>query len=83
MDEAEREHTTSEMMDLLIENKGHRYVLLGPTEEVRRGRTMIFDACERIWIRISGHSPSDQLHRETVLKMLDRGAKVEPKIPLA
>lgn len=42
------------------------------------GRASIFDIVDRSWIRIIGNDPGDTLHKETVRKMLDRGAKVVP-----
>lgn len=51
---------------------------IGPPDEVRMGRASIFDIVDRSWIRIIGNDPGDTLHKETVRKMLDRGAKVVP-----
>ncbi len=83
MSKYEGELTVLQIVDVLVENRDGRYVLVGPIEEARAGRAMIFDTLERGWIRITSNDGEDLLHKETVSKMFERGAGVESIAPRA
>ncbi len=83
MEKTEHEPTMAEMVEQLLRNENHRYVLIGSIDRAREGSASIFDTIGQSWIRITSQDGADQLHRDIVVKMLIGGARVEPKAPPA
>ncbi len=77
MDQDQHEPTTAELVAMLVANEGHRYALVGSMDEALEGRAMIHDTVGRTWIRITSQDGGDDLHRDTVRKMLKGGVEVK------
>jgi hypothetical protein len=72
----ESEPSTEEMIRNFIENRGNRYVLIGPPERITQGDAIIFDSTTRM---VCGIDENQSLHRSVVCRMLAAGAPVAEK----
>lgn len=70
------EASTQEMILEFIENRGGRYILIGPLEQVEEGNALVFDSLTRL---ICGIDENDELHRSVVKRMLVANASVVAK----
>jgi hypothetical protein len=75
---ADREQTTDEMIQELIENRNGRYVLIGSEKDVAEGHAIVFDKFTRM---VSYFDEGDGLHCDVVRRMVQAGAQVLPKVP--
>jgi hypothetical protein len=78
MAEREREQTTEEQIQELVENRDGRYVLIGTSEGAAEGDAIIFEPATRM---VSWFDENDELHRDVVRRMLQAGARVLPRVP--
>lgn len=77
MENAKYEPTVTEMVKRLQSNLGMRYLLVGEEVAAREGRAMIYDTITKSWVRITSRDGGDQLHRDTVIDMLNNGTPLQ------